>query len=173
MTTEKAIQRLTWRFSEQKAFTPNTNDVEALNVIIEWMNKQHENRLKSNHHYAKLFMVIYIDYLRHYKEANLSLKEITKCLKKPLSEYYYIFFSELNNRKFLDTVDFLNIKDDIDLNDPEWNIDKMKQTISDNTAIVKENQQALLKSLETFSLTEITNRLNFIISESLHKYEDL
>lgn len=40
MNLKQAASRLLWRFKSKKAFTPNENDINALNCFLEWINNQ-------------------------------------------------------------------------------------------------------------------------------------
>jgi len=51
----KNIQRLSWRLSSKKPFTPNQEDINALNEVIKWINREKEDRMHQNQHFGKIY----------------------------------------------------------------------------------------------------------------------
>lgn len=90
-TPTKAIERLAWRFKQNKMFTPNENDIEALNTIIVHFNK--ENETVSHLPFAKLFLLTYHDLLPIFGEEK-TLYRINEILDSDLS----ILYSKLEDR---------------------------------------------------------------------------
>ena len=59
MNIQKAVQRLHWRFSQNKPFKANTNDLSALNDIIKYVNQEEEKTRLNHTVLAKLFIKTY------------------------------------------------------------------------------------------------------------------
>lgn len=99
MTLEKALQRLSWRFSTPKAFTPNENDVDALNKLIRTVNDLKDSKFETNQGFAKLFIFAYAYFVKHYDTDildDIPQKELSKLLSKDISVLIRRFTDNLN-----------------------------------------------------------------------------
>ena len=63
---DKAIQRIAWRFSQEKSFKPNANDVDSLNCLIDWINRQRNETIKSNQLFGKLYIYFLNQQIKKY-----------------------------------------------------------------------------------------------------------
>jgi hypothetical protein len=64
--SNKALERLVWRFSQGKAFTPNENDVNALNTLIMAFNEQSTSIQPTSEPFATLYVYCFNQLLEHY-----------------------------------------------------------------------------------------------------------
>lgn len=64
--SNKALERLAWRFSQGKAFTPNQNDVNALNTIIKAFNEHTTTIPPTAEPFATLYVYVMNQILTHY-----------------------------------------------------------------------------------------------------------
>ena len=174
MNLIKNIQRISWRLSSQKQFTPNEADIDAFNEIITWINKEKEERINHNRYFAKIVVYAYINELRFYKENTFSEKKLQEVLEKPLEFWYEEFKKEMNRKELNETISFLGINDQWESNKNESNvfdIDKVRQDAKSNESLIKEHQELLTKAVKgVWDMEEITNKLNFYITELLTNY---
>lgn len=64
--SNKALERLAWRFSQGKAFTPNENDINALNTLINAFNEYSTTIQPTSQHFATLYVYAMNQLLQHY-----------------------------------------------------------------------------------------------------------
>ena len=158
---KKAASRLSWRFSkkngESKAFTPNENDIEAVNTLLTWINKEKENSLYKNELFAKLFIYFLNNRIEKYNydknchpdefEGYISFldtepeKDLCRILDLPLESFYVAFFDKINK----DWRDYL--------------INKLKK-----------NQDIKNEPLEKYTLDRVKLELNHKITEALNRF---
>ncbi len=89
MDIKQAIKRIGWRFSTQKAFTPNQNDISALNSVIEYYNGMQKGITVNQEPFAKLYLLLTTHILRN-KTRQLDTENnpddyILKNIRLPLS----------------------------------------------------------------------------------------
>lgn len=175
MSLYSDIQRLSWRFSSGKAFTPNEGDVEALNGIIDWVNRQKEESLSQNRYFAKIVVSYYIELLTYYNWDNYAAeKALQEILERPLEEWYVKFQMHMNTKSWVDSSDVLGIVDEWEAARPEngkrrdWK--KHHEIKENNRKILLENSSEFLKSINPWKIEEITGKLNHFISELLNIY---
>jgi len=143
--TDKAINRLAWRFTSKKPFTPNQSDIDSLNVLISWMNRQQDGTIKNNQLFAKLYIYNLNQSIRYFEASvfdDIPQKEVSRLLDLPLKNYYSAFHKELQGNNITRVVENKNIpKEDI------------------------------LKELEEkYTLEECTKQLDKMINEALNRF---
>ena len=143
--TDKALDRLAWRFTSKKPFTPNENDIDSLNTLIGWMNRQQSESVKNNQLFAKLY-IYFLNQTIRYFEANIfdeiPQKELNKLLDLPLDNYYNAFHKELQSNNVSRVV-----------NDKSINKEDLIKEISDK-----------------YTLEECTEKLDTMINEALNRF---
>lgn len=173
---DKPIQRLVWRFSQGKQFTPNQNDIEALNEVIRWVNHEREERLSNNHHFAKLFMFLYNEWTIKYEDSNFPQTAICKILEMPLSYYYNEYRDTVNMNWFLDWCDAVGMHDSLNIRKEhkDFTVEYMERMKAENKDICsKISNDEFIKNQQRYSIEEVSEKLNSIISEALHRYQDV
>lgn len=175
MNLIQAIKRLS--FTTSNGNKANDSDVDALNVIIQWINREKEERLNYNWHFAKITVYMYINLLIYHKgNKQICEREIQEVLEKPIEYWYNFFREELNRNEFNTSCEFLGIEDYYydDLEKGILNLEKIRQQHKDKKEILssKENQELLIKSLNAWSDKEVYNNLNHFLTELLNKYAD-
>ena len=142
---DKALKRLAWRFTSKKGFTPNENDLNALNVLISWINRQESEAIKNNQLFAKLYIYNLNQSIRYFEASvfdDIPQKEVSKLLDLPLKNYYSAFHKELQSNNITRVVEDKNI-----------------------------NKADLLKELEEkYTLKECTSQLDKMINEALNRF---
>jgi hypothetical protein len=86
MKIKEAINRLGYTISKQNK--PNTNDADALNSIIEFVNLSNKQVIKDNELLAKMYCFVLKDFLFYYKNVNFASKQINKDILSKSLEYH-------------------------------------------------------------------------------------
>lgn len=178
MNLLKAMNRLSYTVSN--GHKCNDTDVDALNFVIDWVNKEKEERLCRNHHFAKLAMYIYNHLLIHYKGDNkFAEKEIMHILEVPLEHHYQRFKSLMDMYSLNGFFDAIGAQCSFwEMLEPgnKLDADKVREEYKHNKEIFKspENHALFLEHLETnmYEMQEVHEKLNHFLSEILHRYED-
>lgn len=103
-----AIKRLS--YTTANGYKSNQKDVDALNIVIEWINREKEKKVNYNTYFGKLVISYYIDLIQHYDWDNLMTeKVIQEMLDKPIKEYYERFKNVMNTKAYIDTANILGI----------------------------------------------------------------
>jgi len=66
MNPYNALERISWRFNQKKAFTPSRIDFEAYNALLEFFNEYQKRETMENLLFAKLYLHVYTKFLIHY-----------------------------------------------------------------------------------------------------------
>lgn len=148
---KKAASRLKWRFRKEKgsfkSFTPNDNDIEALNCILNWINNQKKETLNNNQLFAKLFIYHLTMIIRHYQTTVLDpipQKELSKLLSYPLEHFYKAFESDLYENQ----------------------LQKLLGKDSDKNEIIKD----YIEQKDLYRRDFISGQLNHMITEALNRF---
>lgn len=164
MNINKSIQRISWRFSNSKPFTPNNNDMEALNNIINWVNSQRKETLNNNHLFAKLYIYVYGSFLNYYKSTPLEKiprVELSRLLDTPMNLHYTELFDIINLRSCIAWMDSKGLYSSHfeDTTDQEKEILK-KLSLEDMKIFVG----------ESWEYDDVVSSVNLMITESLNKF---
>ena len=142
---EKAIKRIAWRFTSNKPFTPNDNDLDALNSVIGWSNRQQADAVKSNQLFAKLY-IYHLNQTIRYFESNIfddiPQKDLSRLLDLPLDNYYSAFHKELQSNN-------------------------VTRVVKDKTIA---NEDLLKELEEKYTLEVVTEKLDEMINEALNRF---
>lgn len=176
MNILKDIGRLSWRFGTKKAFLPNQEDINALNSIITWVNREKEQRINENRYFGKLAIYCLMREIEHFKDTKMAERKLHNILELPL-EYWYDRFRLLRvMRDFNETKEMLNIQDVVEIWDkhkgPDGYLDMeaMRKDAAENKKLMAEHQDVLLQSLTRWEQSEINGALNYFISELLNEH---
>jgi hypothetical protein len=166
MTIEKAMQRIVWRVSNG-THTPNQNDVDAVTIVAEWINRQKTQEVQNNRLFAKMYTYCFINELQFYQDIKFAQKKLHEILKTPLIQLYNDFkdrfnLIELNNLK--NSLGFSNLHP---LIIPEEQKDKEAQILKDNSEVIQKYVLGIWTS------EKIEKGLNSQISEAINHYKNL
>lgn len=143
---DKAIQRIAWRFSSDKSFKPNENDIDSVNCLIDWVNRQRSETIKNNQLFGKLYIYLLNQGIRHYEATvfdSIPKKELSSILNLPLANFYTAFHKELHSNQIIKLTD------------------KFKE----------DGLQIELKEFEEkYSLEFVTEQLDTMINECLNRF---
>jgi hypothetical protein len=184
---DKAVNRLSWRFSNETTFKPDNNDVEALNTVFEWINHQKKETLNKNTLFAKLFIYHLTMNVRHYETTILNdfpQKDIISLLEKPLDLYFKAFHQDIHNNQLNKLVEFdkINAQIDKDIAAAERDYPKFDSITSQENYIKNKEAQRITedqkikvvkdyKNLkETFTLEFVKGKLIDMVTEAINKY---
>lgn len=106
--TKKSIERLLWRFREQKAFLPNENDITALNEIVEFYNAQTNSIAASQEPFAKLYIYLYRSLLKKFDFTvfdKMPQRLLMDQLQKTLIDHITDLTFDLNTSEMYMTMD--------------------------------------------------------------------
>lgn len=194
---KKSGERLLWRFKERKNFTPNDNDMNALECILEWINRQTSENVKNNQLFAKLYIQYLIYTIQHHQTTIIDpmpQHSLSRLLNRPLELFYHDFYTDIHNNqlnklseyhdynKLIDKeiqdikdgkVKFIYDKDPryFDESEERKKIEiekKQKEKISDQQQ--KEIIKVWFEYKEEFDLDFVTKKLNLMISEALNRF---
>jgi hypothetical protein len=166
MTIEKAMQRIVWRVSNG-TYTPNQNDVEAITIVAEWINRQKTDEIQKNKIFAKMYVYCFINEIEFFKDLKFAQRKLHTVLKMPLIQLYDGFknkFNEIELNAVKKSLGFSNL-------DAEFMPDYQKQKESD---LIKQNLELIQKYSQGIWTTEkIEKGLNNQISEAINHYKNL
>lgn len=130
---KKSIQRLGWRLSSDNSFKPNEKDVDSLNTIINWVNRQQDKAIENNHLFAKLYIYFLHQNLNSYKCSvfeQIPHHDLNKKLDTDLKYFYDAFHKDLHTNQIESCIekgsDLTKFKDEYSL---EFVTDKLNETI--------------------------------------------
>ena len=111
MTINKAIEHFKYKLNKVWAATPK--DAEAISEIIKFTNQKHEQQIQANELFAKLYIMVFAQYIERYKTDaydDIPQKELHKLLDKDLSVFIQRFTNRLNENEKQALFASLNIK---------------------------------------------------------------
>ena len=166
MTIEKAMQRIVWRVSNG-THTPNQNDVEAVTIVAEWINRQKTQEVQQNRLFAKMYVYSFVNELQFYQNLKFAQKRLHEILKTPLIQLYNDFKNKLNE------VELNNLKKSFGFCNLHPLAMTEEQTQKD-ADLLKENSEVIQKYLfGIWTAEKIENGLNSQISEAINQYKNL
>ena len=100
MTIKNAIDHFKYKLSN--VWKATDKDAEAITAIIKFTNQQHKEQLKSNELFAKMYIMVFSQYLERYKADiydDIPQKELHKLLGKDIGVFVERFTNRLNERE--------------------------------------------------------------------------
>jgi len=162
MEIDKAINRLS--FLIQKGYKANNTDADALNSIIDYVNKQREENLNNHEMFAKIYINAFTnDLIRSDGNYQLCADSLRMVLKKPLNSIYDTFHNEIN------TIEFTKISNKLGICNKHPILKTPEENASDQK-IIKENAKDLTKALSHYNKKDVYSRLNTLINNLIEDY---
>lgn len=164
MTIKKALEHFQFKF--QKSWKPTEADVKAFNTIIEFVEAKHQQQLTDNEMFAKLYIMVYSQYLDRYKATvfdDIPVKELNKLLKKPLDVFIERFTRNLNDNEQYQLMQEIGIKSDHPATKTQDIKDKESESLLNLTDEQKERLFGQVWEIETVKdnlILQINNVLN-------------
>ena len=113
MTITKAVNHFGFKLSPKNNIWKATQtDADALYTIMDFVEDQHQKQLNDHHLFAKLYIMVYAQYLEKFKATifdDIPKKELHKLLDKPLDYFIDLFTQRLNESELYSLFDELNI----------------------------------------------------------------
>ena len=100
MIIEKSIERLLWRFNGKTAFTPNKNDIVAINDVIGFVNQKQNSNIVDNELFARMYIHMLNFMLIRYDATlfdNIPQKELHRILDRPTKQVLENLLETHNN----------------------------------------------------------------------------
>lgn len=174
MNLLQAIKRLSYTVGNSNKC--NDTDIDALNVIIEWVNKEKEESVNANRYFGKIVISYYIELLHYHRWDNFIVeKVIQEILEQPIDNWVFKFKQNMNTKAWLDSAATVGIIDDYEemINNNGITDERKKQIMDNNKKVMRENKDLLIKSINPWTDDEIKSKINHFISELLNKYGNL
>lgn len=168
MKFKEAFNRLHFTISKQNK--PNKTDVEAFNEIILHLKKIEEQTIQDNLLFAKMYALVFNDFVNHYTDIDFAHKEINRILSEPYEiriKYLQLSLKKLeyqnyfNQKKILDP--FLKNKTASELEEIHNRYLNKLQNL---------NQNDFLKAGENWDLQSIKYNLENSINLSLQNFKN-
>jgi len=152
---KKAAERLIWRLKPDKegnfkSFTPNQNDVDSLNCILNWINNQKKETLNNNTLFAKLYIYVLTQEINYHDTTVLDpipQKKVSALLNHPLDKFYKSFVNDLYQNQ---------LKRLLVLSES----DEQKKVIEEYQKQKNLYPEGLIESQLNHMITEALNRIN-------------
>lgn len=175
MNIDKNIERLGFTLSNGNK--PNQSDIDALNNVIEWVEKHRSDTIRNNQLFAKLYIYHLNEKIKYYStdvSDFLPQKELSRILDMPLDNFYKSFTIRLND-------DAKNAIVDITRNGVESKTvegypkhpteftDEENEIIKNNIANLTDEQKKQL-TVDSWHLEDVTYKLDLMVNEALNKF---
>lgn len=166
LTIEKALQRIHWRASAQQNYKPNPNDIDAVNFMVEWVNREKTKSLHTHQLFAKIYVIYFTELLNHFKDVDEAQREIHQKLSEPIevhTSYFRRVFNLIHTDKIIKK---LGLKIDV------W-YNKTKEERERESDVLQENQSYFLEQLNKWTQEEINQSLENQITEAINRYDKI
>lgn len=164
MNINDALQRIHWRASAQQNYKPNPKDIEAVNFIVEWVNREKEKSYYTHQLFAKLYVIYFSELLTFFKDTEEAQKEIHQKLSEPMELHTHNFRKKFNLLHINNAVKKLGLKIDV------W-YNKTKEERKKEAEILQENQNVFLSQINKWTQEEINSNLENQITEAINRYD--
>lgn len=100
ISIKKAVEHFEFKLDpKNKIWKATKKDVESYNTIMDFVESKHKQQINDHHLFAKLYIMVYAQYLDKYKATvfdDIPQKEMHKLISKPLSYFIELFTRRLN-----------------------------------------------------------------------------
>lgn len=166
MTLKDAGQRLSWRFTSGKPFTPNQNDIDALNRLFEAITQMQYSVRDDHSSFAKLYAYTLRHEIEYYKDFDFAIKRMNEVLQTPCEMHYDEVRNALNRLAILTFAKKVGISET-----PRYF--KTDEEHEADRELLKSHPEAEIYLKGIFSKNKIDTNLNVQITESLNKYRNI
>lgn len=114
MRIDKSLKRIIWRFQSGRPISPDQQDIDSLNEIIEYIATKEKQQLIDNQLFGKLYIFVFGEFIRHYEatpESEIPQKELHKLLDKDLKLIVTEYVDKVNNAKLAHVTNENDLKD--------------------------------------------------------------
>lgn len=127
-TIKKAVEHFAYKCANVWGAT--TKDAEALDMIMGFVEDKHKKQIQDHQLFAKLYIVVYSQYLEKYKTTvfdDIPRKELTKLLSYSTEQLVQRFTDKLNESELYSLFETL----DIDMSHPATKTQEIKDKETD------------------------------------------
>lgn len=171
---ETAINRISWRFKNEKIkvneskIIINEKDIEAVDFLIDWINRQKQQELMENILFAKIFTYAFTNEIIYLNgNAQEALQHLQNIAKQPIQTHYDKFHKFLNVFECNKYLESLNIEND---KHPALRTDEETKEIGYK---LKNNEKEFLEKVNgTWSIDQVYKSLNNTITEFINRYKN-
>lgn len=164
MTIEKPFEWLFNRF-KQPQIKPCKFDIECLTFLAEWVNREKEKNKQENVLFAKLYVYVFLQEIRHFKDIEFAKKSVNDLLTLKLEKHYEIFRLGLNELGFNNYLRSIDIDPEtryfIDAEGYSEDLEKLKQA------------EAFFENVDKWQPNQIERSLNATITEAINRFDNL
>lgn len=172
MKLREAINRLSWRFSQTKTFTPNQNDVDSFNKILEHINQTQKETIHDNLILAKFYAFCLTNFLLRYEDIDFSNECLNRdILAKPLDFHLHKLLSYLKTYELERFFKSKGIKDDaIGLG---LNAEEIKQNYFENKETFKNiNPDEIIEAYERYNYENVVKFFETNVNLSIQTFKN-
>ena len=174
MTITKALERLSWRFSQRKPFIANQNDINALNQVIEYCDKKQSEQIQNYQLFAKLYVYLYGQFLDYYKTTvfdPIPQKELHKILDKSLWFLIEEFTQTLNESE---RYGFMT-EAGVDMNKHPLTVPESdkKQQVAALNKMLQDNKNMEIFKGQAWSVEDVKENLETQINAAINAFEKI
>ena len=155
MTIEKSFEWLFNRFKSPQ-LKPCKFDFDCLTFLAEWANREKEKNKQENILFAKLYVHLFLQEIRYYKDIPFAKKSMNDILNLDLLSHYVLFKERLNDIEFNKYLLSVGI-------DPE-------KTYFDDSDKLKEATE-FFKNVNKWDTEQIEKSLNAQITETINRFD--
>lgn len=172
---EEAINRISWRFKNENIkineskIIINQKDVEAVDFLVDWINRQKKQELQENILFAKLFTYSFTQEII-YQQGNPqeALHHLQEKAKQPIQQHYDKFLEYLNMFEQTNFLKSLGVKFD------KHPVLMSKEEKNKEVSVLKESQIEIVKKIKsTWKTEQVYKSLNNTITEFINRYKNL
>ena len=143
----------------------NSNDLKALNGVIEYGNKEEERELNNYQLFAKIYISQFTKEIYRTKgNYQMIADSLRITLKMPLESIYNDFHQQMNETEFQKLAEVLGLSD-------KHPILRTDQENENDERIIKENAKDLTESLSHYNKEDVYNRLNSLLNNLIEDYK--
>lgn len=157
MKLSEAFSR--YKFQVTSGNKPNEKDIEAFNVIAEYLQKVQEETIQDNLLFAKLYMYLLGKLVSYYNNADEANKHIGKILSQKTDNLIGILEMELRAMELRQV-----------LPDPVLNVPSSQ--IRDKLAQYPKFEEQFLVAWDFWDFENVKSHINTQINLSLHEYKN-
>ena len=170
LTIEKSFEWLFNRFKSPQ-LKPCKFDFDCLTFLAEWANREKEKNKQENILFAKLYVHLFIQEIRYYKDIEFAKKSMNDILNLDLHSHYVLFKERLNDIEFNKYLLSVGINTEKILFPVEVN-GEYKET---EAMILEKNKlkeaTEFFKNVNKWNTEQIEKSLNAQITESINRFD--
>ena len=175
MDIEDAINRISWRFKNENIkineskIIINQKDVEAVDFLVDWINRQKKQELQENILFAKLFTYAFTNEIIYQQgQPQEALHRLQEVVKRPIQEHYD------KVREYLNMFEQTSYMKSIGGNFDKHPALMTKEEKNKEVELLKINEIETIRFMKgAWSIEQVYKSLNNTITEFINRYKNL